>query len=748
MMKSQVDALLHVTGALLKDCALAYPALKDSLSKDFERLRLYCQSRGRGLFTLDLPHLDSLLLKGLEDGFLILEGPLTTAVSKRIRVPRLYGGLWLNIFDKDASLKHEVDVNSLAFLRALLGLGKKLEVECSYDRKQTVVRAYHDIESRLRKPTLRWELDDLGLRVAGTNRDSSLGDSGNVYCSQQEDLFGETSGNASCTDRGDDHVYPFPLSGGNIDEDSTSKARSSDWKSSTAVHLVQAVDRFNEIDFGLFHKERNRIDLIEDQSILNNVQRVADIIIGSFDIYDPLLYSEELEVDKGAIGFRHGPGAVAERLKNWEKSQFPNWPLKLQGTFPFESCGKTAGDERVRPHNHEVPSRLIMVPKTSKGPRLIAAEPTSHQWCQQLTWQFLEMQCRKLFRGYFIDFRDQTKSGDMVLKASLNRDLATVDLSDASDRLTCWTVERIFRSNPSILTALHAARTRYLRDEISEGGSFLSLRKFASQGTATTFPVMSLVMLCIALGCCLEGRITLRKIWKLRDQVRVFGDDIIIPTHGYVRLVRCMDLLELKVNSAKSYTKGFFRESCGVDGYKGYDVTPVRPKYIIGDSPASCQAVVDTSNNLYLKGYWNAANACIALLPPHLQCGIRVVGVHDVGFRGLTSYSGGYEQHLTQRWNSRLHRYEVRTWTILDHAKKRPRDGYPALLDFFTSKHSYEQARTVSEFTGTRKTRIGLLWEPSNSHAHVAYGDEEPWSLDRSSRSNRVFDSKDWILRR
>jgi hypothetical protein len=131
----------------------------------------------------------------------------------------------------------------------------------------------------------------------------------------------------------------------------------------------------------------------------------------------------------------------------------------------------------------------------------------------------------------------------MVLQASLDRKLATVDLSDASDRLSCWTVERVFRCNPSILTALHAARTRYLFDEVSfrtlkKDKNFLSLRKFASQGTAVTFPVMSLVMLIIALAASWGDTepIDWRGIWKRKRQVRVFGDDIILPAHGYGRL--------------------------------------------------------------------------------------------------------------------------------------------------------------------------------------------------------------------
>jgi hypothetical protein len=68
------------------------------------------------------------------------------------------------------------------------------------------------------------------------------------------------------------------------------------------------------------------------------------------------------------------------------------------------------------------------------------------------------------------------------------------------------------------------------------------LKKFASQGTAVTFPVMSLVMLFISLGVSLEGKVSWRNIRKLRNKVRVFGDDIIIPNAGYAQLCRVMTL--------------------------------------------------------------------------------------------------------------------------------------------------------------------------------------------------------------
>lgn len=709
-MKSQVAGILHVLQGVRKDVLAAYPALEDDLSKDFERIARNAETRGLGLFTLDLPHLESLLLRGLESGSLVLEGPLTNAVSKRIRVPRLFSGLWLLVFSADACLRQDVDVTALFFLRQLLVTGKKIEVECTPDRTSAVAGAYHDIERKLRSPSLGWACDSLD--------DSGFpDDDGDIHCQWTGLLPLSDSPSLGEEDKGQEIGVQ-----GVAGEDRFRR-----------LHLVQAKDysedsinrtlplfKYETVDDSVMDDRRR-----QDLRLLVRVQQVADLIVGSFEPLDPVSYSGYLEERGQGIGFRHGPGAVAEGLKNWEKSQFPNWPHKLQNVFPYELCGTTAGSEMERPRNHEVASRLIAVPKTAKGPRLIAAEPAAHQWCQQLVLRYLFDQCRKTFGSHFIDFRDQSKSGDLVLAASLDRSLATVDLSDASDRLTCWTVERVFRACPNLLRVLHAARTRYLRDNVTPGGGgFLKLRKFASQGTATTFPVMSIVMLVIALGASLEGPVTWHAIRKLRSQVRVFGDDIIIPAHGYARLVRIMELLELKVNVAKSYVSGGFRESCGVDGYDGYDVTPVKPKTLVADSPASCQAVVDISNNLYMKGMWHASTACLDLLPARLRRGIRVVGIHDAGFRGLTSYTRGDESHLVERWNSRFHRFEVRVWALSLKLTKRPRGGHSAFLDFIAREHNPENARVVSEYADVRKTRVGLQWEPSNPDARLPLGHE------------------------
>jgi len=195
--------------------------------------------------------------------------------------------------------------------------------------------------------------------------------------------------------------------------------------------------------------------------------------------------------------------------------------------------------------------------------------------------------------------------------------------------------------------------------------------------------VQTIVFLVIAIASAIgDDEVTMESIMKLRNHVRVYGDDIILPSHGYARLLRIMDLLQLKVNVAKSYRDGYFRESCGSNAYRGYDVTPVKAKEIVADGPTSCQAVIDTSNNLFCKGYWHASQYLISTLPPRIQRGLRIVGRNEVGYSGLVSFSGSDESHLVKRWNSRLHSTREGFGEYLQNLNSRPGESSSRFLTF------------------------------------------------------------------
>lgn len=450
-------------------------------------------------------------------------------------------------------------------------------------------------------------------------------------------------------------------------------------------------------------------------ALLRTIEQVADRIVAGFG-----------EVEQTSLRPKHGPGAVADAKAGVSKYSFPSWPAKLDKVFPVEefayanlstwehSFEQAWAQSAFR--RHEPPSKLIAVPKTMKGPRLIAAEPTSHQWMQQALKRDLEGKVRACRLRHCIDFKNQSLSGQMALRASLDKSLCTIDLSSASDRLTCWLVERIFRANFSLLRAFHAVRTRWLTNPINKKlPKFVRLKKFAAQGSALTFPVQSIVYAIITLATLLWKRnwgVTASTIDRAARQVRVFGDDIIAPNDIFRELSDVLTHLGLKVNQSKSFSKGNFRESCGTDAYYGVDVTPA---YVYGpcqqSRPESVVSMVACSNNFQEKGYYHAAAFLRRTVPRDLREKIPEVSA-DSGLLGWLSYWGTENATLKKRFNPRLHRMEVRALVLSSRVLRTPIEWTQALLQYFTEEP--EPDTNWENGIGSRpKLSLRLRWVPT-----------------------------------
>jgi len=482
-----------------------------------------------------------------------------------------------------------------------------------------------------------------------------------------------------------------------------------DYLSSHCLHFRDGVDA----DLPLFPRGNTPTGFGRLNAILSRFQRFCDEFAREIRFFEPIRESNSRYENGEGIGFKHGPGAVADQSisRGANKYHFLNWPAKLQTWFPFEECGIFNSAATYQVGQHEAPSKLICVPKSAKAPRLIAAEPTQYMWTQKLVQDFTEKEIYRIFKGSIINFRDQQGSRDLACLASLTGDMATVDLSSASDRLSCWVVERAFRKAPSFLCALHATRTRWTVDRISQPPIFFKKKKFASQGTAVTFPVQTIIYALAALASLPGGNLqsTRRKYQK---QVRVFGDDIIMPTIGYDNLTLLLDYLQLKVNKDKSFKSGAFRESCGFDAFRGYDVTPVKPKSLEIDGPQSRASFIDFTNNLWKKGFWNASKAAESIAGrSFFMRNLPVLG-RDCDGRGLTSFVGTKLDHLRSRWNSQLQREEVRVHDISSRVSLKQTDDISSLFQFITENPS-PLLDWASGIAGKPKCSDTLRWVPT-----------------------------------
>lgn len=445
------------------------------------------------------------------------------------------------------------------------------------------------------------------------------------------------------------------------------------------------------------------------------IQQCADLICACLGPFDPT-----------EARFRHGPGAVSDQPFSSYKYEFENWPDRLDRVFPMADFAVAnfanwegsslykSPDWKVR---KEFPAKLIAVPKTIRTPRLIASEPTSLQWCQQAVRDHLYSRVRRSALSAFIDFHRQDANGNLALEASRTGELCTIDLSSASDRISCWFVERLFRSSPDLLAALRATRSKFIEQDICrDTPRFHKLRKYSTMGNATTFPVQSLAFLAISLGSLLYARNQRLSMAGLRtlgeSTVRVFGDDLIVPKDCSGATVAALHAFGLKVNPSKTFLNGLFRESCGVDAYAGQDVTtisileaPMKAK------PGTVVSSVDVHNNLCTRGYMRTAAYIQKTVSRAGYRSIRTV-THGSGAFGWFPNYESEPAELATRWNPDLQVRQIRCLTVKAKQRRNQPEGSAALLQYFTEAANVVQASTSSlgNISQRVKTTLGLGW--------------------------------------
>lgn len=227
--------------------------------------------------------------------------------------------------------------------------------------------------------------------------------------------------------------------------------------------------------------------------------------------------------------------------------------------------------------NPEVPvSKVIFVPKDARGPRVISAEPRENQYLQQgiRRYMYKAMETSPLTSGR-VNFADQSVNQRLALDASRTRRRATIDLKEASDRVSLALVHRLFSGVPLL--------RRYILDSRSPlallpDGRIVYLNKFAPMGSALCFPVMAVVIFSLIKAAMINRDSSLDTLLCVSPdkEVYVYGDDIIVDVDFSYLAMDTLQSFGLLVNTNKSYVGSPFAESCGQDAYKGSDVSPVR----------------------------------------------------------------------------------------------------------------------------------------------------------------------------
>jgi len=459
---------------------------------------------------------------------------------------------------------------------------------------------------------------------------------------------------------------------------------------------------------------------------------------------------------------RHGPGAVSTGEKGGEKFTFSRLIGPLDRMYPFTeyfqvSCNHTIDTMHELPRLMELQegtAKVVLVEKDSRGPRIISCEPLENQWIQQGIQRKLYawLESHRLTRGH-VNFTDQSINQRLALKGSVDQTTVTLDMKDASDRVSMKLVNELY-SGTSLLEALNATRSTQTR---LPNGVVLTLEKFAPMGSALCFPIEALTFYALAVSIL---HVYKNYSWRsAMESIFVYGDDIICDRKDYPIIMKHFPRFGLLFNPTKCCTGGFFRESCGCDAYKGIDITPIRLRtrwnHRSRNSATQLTSYVALSNALYEGGYWRAADYIQSLVE-------RLYGILPVVEYRVEKSSGSkhyitppgqvigwhrpHVNHVTHnrllkipsRLNERFHKQEIRGYVVRPVVKYYKMDGWKEILRYFTNGRSRLQR---GAFTVPHRSRLQRGWGTSFMTCASSYGAsfEDPhWFRTVSYSSNAI----------
>ena len=399
--------------------------------------------------------------------------------------------------------------------------------------------------------------------------------------------------------------------------------------------------------------------------------------------------------------FKHGPGAVKEgfrsnekyiallrSIKNDDPKLWPYLPIGAGAWVHQTNLNGNSAPARGRPQAIETlkdrasrsSAKLISVPKNSTSRRTITVEPVIGQFIQQGLNTLLRdsiNECRVLRNC--LALTDQSKNQKLALEGSRYDNWATIDLKSASDLLSVSLVKSVFRNHAQFLEHMMDCRSTHI-----ECGNkpTLELGKFAGMGNALTFPVQSVCFAVVCIAAILDSDGTSATYWNVRRasrRIRVYGDDIIIQRKYAHQCVNWLEDVGLKVNVRKSFLIGNFKESCGVEAFRGVDITPLyikhRPDQTKAD-PSVIAGFVSLSNHMWMEGLYDASTWLKNEVESLLGRALPLVS-RDSGSLGWHSRLDAMTAH---KWCRNTHRFLTRTLALASMRRSDKLDGYAALF--------------------------------------------------------------------
>lgn len=428
--------------------------------------------------------------------------------------------------------------------------------------------------------------------------------------------------------------------------------------------------------------------------------------------------------DETRLRPRHGPGAVATGERSHEKPIFRRYYERLHAVFPYDTYMSynlsSVNDEwegwQGLESKRDSTAKVVLVPKDSRGPRIISCEPLEIQWIQQALMTILveEFEVHSLTRDH-VNFKRQDINRELALVSSIGTSAdecdqtawestwqpdpckgrlpkgphhgwITMDMKDASDCVSLALVRYLFPRN--WVEALEASRSQYTK---LPDGQIVKLKKFAPMGSAVCFPVEAMVFysICVAAQQYQSGDSRMPPKAP-SDYPYVYGDDLIVQSQYYEVIEEALESVHLKVNHDKCCRGRWFRESCGMDAFKGICVTPLKIRQPLGcRSRTALFSWIEYHNWFSKRGYDNAAlwirqylektkDARYIIVMDEIWLNGQVPGyayLHVAGERPHT-----LKGYLRSRYNDELHRREFLAWGVTTCSQEHLVPGWSEML--------------------------------------------------------------------
>lgn len=478
---------------------------------------------------------------------------------------------------------------------------------------------------------------------------------------------------------------------------------------SEIASLQSALTGYNTPGLAFSRKFREDIPLDApiDACLLSVVREAKKLLYKLFDSFDGY------DITPG-----HGPGAVATKQKHAEKFHWTNVSSRIADVYPFDAyfCASAghvcdlydSASKYLQPKyakrigripmdavtNHELPAKVVLVPKDSRGPRLISEEPVDFQWIQQGLKKaiYRRVESHPLTK-WNVHFTDQGPNQRGALLGSSTGGYATLDLKEASDRVSLGLVRLLFPEK--VLPFLECSRSL---STVLPDGKKLDLLKFAPMGSALCFPVLALTIWSLLTARAPDA--------DTREGILVYGDDVVVPTAFADAAMTTLEAFGLKINRSKSFVQGQFRESCGVDAYQGVNVTPVRLRTVWNKSRSADAYVswISYANSYFNAGYIHTYDEIVS----RLEAIYGPLPCQDERKLWPGVVAPYHKERSKTRWNEKFHRRETRVRVVISPKTEYESDGWEMLLRYFTEGSSQTSSSPVNDEHDASKQIAGL----------------------------------------